>query len=127
MTQSLRIAIADDEIDIRQYFRRLLPRLGHQVVGEAATGRELVELCRTENPELVITDIMMPEMDGIQAVFEISQNQCIPVIILSSHDPPESHGQIGLVQFLVKPIQMSDLQSAITSINWSARNPTVRI
>ena len=46
MTQPLRIAVADDEPDVRDYFRRILPRLGHQVVAVARTGRELVEQCR---------------------------------------------------------------------------------
>ena len=46
MSRALRIAVADDEPDVRDYFRRLLPRLGHQVVAVAQTGRELVEQCR---------------------------------------------------------------------------------
>ena len=57
MTLPLRIAIADDEEEIRHYFRRLLQRLGHRVVGEAANGTELVELCRSEQPDLVITQV----------------------------------------------------------------------
>jgi two-component system, response regulator PdtaR len=67
MSQALRIAIADDEPDMRDYFQQVLPRLGHTVVAVAQNGRELVELCRTKNPDLVITDIKMPEMDGIDA------------------------------------------------------------
>ena len=113
MIQSLRIAIADDEADIRQYFRRLLPRLGHQVVGEAENGRELVDLCRTGNPDLIITDIRMPEMDGIEAVCEISKTQSVPIIIVSSRDPPVDKGQAAIVAFLVKPISIADLQAAI--------------
>jgi CheY-like chemotaxis protein len=116
----MRIAIADDEADIRQYFRRLLPRLGHDVVGEAANGRELVELCRREHPDLVITDIMMPEMDGIEAASEIAKSENIPIIIVSSHDPPEDKGHATIVAFLVKPISIHDLQAAISKAQHAA-------
>lgn len=109
----MRIAIADDEAEIRQYFRRLLPRLGHEVVGEAENGRELVELCRTERPDLVITDIRMPEMDGIEAASEIGDSQNIPIIIVSAHDPPEEDGHAAIVDYLVKPISIPGLQAAI--------------
>jgi YesN/AraC family two-component response regulator len=109
----LRIVVADDEEDIRQYFRRLLPRLGYEVVGEAKTGVELAELCRAENPDLVITDIMMPDMDGIAAVAEIAQSQSIPFIIVSSHDGPTDRMNGQIVDHLVKPITKEMLQAAI--------------
>ena len=67
MNESLRIAVADDEADMRDWFERILPTLGHQVVSVAENGRELVEHCRTLNPDLAITDVKMPEMDGIDA------------------------------------------------------------
>ncbi|MEX2027765.1 MAG: response regulator, partial [Pirellulaceae bacterium] len=62
MNRSLRIAIADDEIDMRDYLARILPRMGHKVVSAAATGQELIEHCRQFHPDLVITDIRMPEL-----------------------------------------------------------------
>ena len=55
MTRSLKIAVADDELDMRDYFQQILPLLGHQVVAVAQTGRELVDLCATTRPDLVIT------------------------------------------------------------------------
>jgi len=58
MTGPLRIVVADDEPDMRDYFQKGLPRLGHKVVGAAANGRELVELCRAQAPDLVITDFV---------------------------------------------------------------------
>ena len=50
MTRSLKIAVADDELDMRDYFQQILPLLGHQVVGVAKDGRELVELAPRPNP-----------------------------------------------------------------------------
>lgn len=120
MIQPLRIAVADDEPDIRQYFRRLLPRLGYEVVGEAENGMELVELCRTTKPDLVITDVMMPEMTGIEAAAEISKTQSIPIIVLSSHERPavdnnaEKVMRDCVVDYLRKPVSSSELQASIT-------------
>ena len=67
MTRTLRIAIADDEPDMQEYYRTILPALGHVVVAVADTGRELVQKCRDQQPDLVITDVKMPDMDGIEA------------------------------------------------------------
>ncbi len=122
MSETLRIAIADDEPDIRQYFRRLLPRLGYELVGAAQNGHELVQLCLDTSPDLVITDVMMPEMDGIEAATEINKSHNIPVIILSSRERPESSEQLGriknagIVDYLQKPVSVADLQASITRI-----------
>lgn len=113
MTKPLRILIADDESDIRSYFRRLIPRFGHLVVGEADTGRKLVQLCQSESPDLIITDIGMPEMDGISAANEISKSRSVPIIIVSSHEPKEFQTEATILAYLVKPIVMPDLQAAI--------------
>ncbi len=118
MIPTLRIAIADDEADIRQYFRRLLPRLGYRLVGEAQNGHELVKLCRSEKPDLVITDVMMPEMSGIEAAVEINKTQSVPVIILSSQERPSRKDEgktetTGIVDYLQKPVSLSDLKTAI--------------
>src|SRR5436190_22763267 len=85
MNSSLRIAVADDEPDMQKYFQKCLPRLGHQVVAVAASGRELVEKCRTTQPDLVITDIKMPEMDGIEAAIALYQERPVPIILVSAH------------------------------------------
>ena len=116
MTEALKIAIADDEPDVRDYYQRVLPRLGHQLVAAARTGRELVERCRAERPDLIITDIKMPDMDGIEAATQIYQDRPVPVILVSAyHDPDlirraEADHVMG---YLVKPIKQSDLEPAI--------------
>jgi len=65
MTTSLRIVIADDEPRTRDYLWQSLERLGHHVAAAARTGRELIEQCHTHQPDLIISDIKMPDMDGI--------------------------------------------------------------
>jgi response regulator NasT len=116
MRPSLRIAVADDELDMREYFQKLLPRLGHQVVGAAKDGKALIELCRQTRPDLVITDIKMPDMDGIDAAVQIYNEQPVPVILVSAfHDPAliaraEADHILG---YLVKPVKPVDLELII--------------
>ncbi len=116
MTRSLKIAVADDERDMRDYFQQMLPLLGHQVVGTARTGKELVELCAQSHPELVITDIKMPDMDGIDASVQICRNGPLPVILVSAYHDPEFIRRAEadhILAYLVKPIKQADLEPAI--------------
>ncbi|MBI3464928.1 MAG: response regulator [Planctomycetes bacterium] len=117
MSQSLRIIVADDEPDMRDFFERMLPRLGHQVVALAETGRELVEHCRALQPDLVITDIKMPEMDGIEASQLICSERPIPVILVSAYHDPELVQRAEanhVMAYLVKPIGKTDLGPTIS-------------
>jgi len=116
MNQNLRIAIADDEPDMRDYFQNVLPRLGHTVVSVAQNGRELVEQCRTLHPDLVITDIKMPDVDGIDAAVQIYRENPIPVILVSAyHDAAliERAEMDHVMGYLVKPIKQNDLAPVI--------------
>jgi response regulator NasT len=117
MSRSLKIVVADDELDMRDYFQQIVPLLGHQVVGVAQTGRELVELCTTTRPDLVITDIKMPDMDGIDAATEIYRKAAIPVILVSAYNDPEFLRRAEadhIMAYLVKPIKQADLEPAIS-------------
>tara|TARA_R110002049_G_scaffold4601_5_gene32611 strand:+ start:847113 stop:847475 length:363 start_codon:yes stop_codon:yes gene_type:complete len=113
MKRRLRVLIADDEQDIRQGFNRLLGKLGCDVIGEAADGKRLVELCLSEKPDLVITDIRMPEMTGIEAATEIVKTQSVPFIFVSSHERPRDDHSGLVADFLMKPVCMPDLEAAI--------------
>ena len=116
MSQPLRIAVADDEPDMRDYFQKSLTRLGHQVVAVAADGRELVEKCRAAAPDLVITDIKMPDLDGIDAAAQLYRERPVPVILVSAyHDPSliERAEVDHILAYLVKPIKQADLAPAI--------------
>ncbi|HMF18889.1 MAG TPA: response regulator [Gemmataceae bacterium] len=114
--QSLRIAVADDEPDMRDYFQKILPRLGHQVVASAQNGHTLVEQCRLCHPDLVITDIKMPDMDGIDAACHIYGDSPIPVILVSAYHDADLIARAGadhIMAYLVKPIKQADLQPVI--------------
>lgn len=116
MNASLRIAIADDEPDMREYFQKMLTRLGHQVVLLARDGRELVERCHALLPDLVITDIKMPDMDGIEAASAIYRDHHIPVIVVSAYHDSELIQRAEsdhILGYLVKPIKQADLEPTI--------------
>src|SRR5215203_7076285 len=101
---------------MRYSLERQLQALGHQVACVARSGEELLESCERHKPELVVTDIVMPGMDGIQAAEQIWLRFNVPVILLSGyHDPDlvkraEADPVFG---FLVKPVDEADLETAI--------------
>ena len=116
MSRALKIVVADDELDMRDYFQQILPLLGHEVHGVARTGRELVDLCVATHPDLVITDIKMPDMDGIDAASQIYRQGPIPVILVSAYHDPEFIRRAEsdhIMAYLVKPIKQADLEPAI--------------
>ncbi len=116
MNSSLRIIVADDERDTRDFFQKFLSLQGHQVLASAQTGRHLVEQCRLLHPDLVITDIKMPDMDGIDAAGEIYKDAPIPVILVSTYHNRELIERAAdnhVLAYLVKPIKETDLGPAI--------------
>jgi two-component system, response regulator PdtaR len=116
MTQALRVVVADDEPEMVKYLRGMLPRLGHQVVGNASSGLQLLEICPELKPDLLITDIKMPDMDGIEAVRQLCQTHPLPVILVSAYHDSEliQRAMSGHVMaYLVKPIKQADLETTI--------------
>lgn len=116
MSPSLRIAIAEDETLALQDLRETVSELGHEVVAAVANGKELVEQCRELQPDLIITDIEMPDMDGLDAVKAVAKEQPTPVIIVSAyHDTAlvERAEEEHVLAYLVKPLQDGSLAVSI--------------
>jgi response regulator NasT len=112
----LRIAVADDEPDMRDFLQKLLTHLGHEVVAVAADGEDLVRRCRDTRPNLIITDLAMPRLDGLSAVRQITKERPIPVIVVSAYHDDELIRralQEQVLAYLVKPIKAVDLPPAI--------------
>ncbi len=117
MTRPLRVAIADDESEMREYLGELLPRLGHEVVAMADSGRQLLERTRTIDIDLLITDIKMPGMDGIDLAAEVNRSRRVPVILVSAHHDDALLARVSpdfIMAYLIKPISEPDLKTAIT-------------
>jgi two-component system, response regulator PdtaR len=120
MTRSLRVALADDESELRGYCQKLLSRLGHQVVVVAENGRDLLEQCRLQHPDVVLTDLRMPEMGGIPAARVLQQEQPTPIILMSAHfdaDALACAEADHVLGCLVKPINPSELEAALERVS----------
>lgn len=116
MNGKLRIAIADDEADMRHFLCRILTFEGHRVVVVAESGQQLIRECHLEKPDLVITDVKMPDVDGLQAIHEICAEKAVPAIIVSAKSGDEILARASnelVFAFLIKPIKMDDLRPAV--------------
>lgn len=111
-----RVIIADDESLIRMDLREMVTNLGYLVVGDVGDGRSAVNLARESRPDIVIMDIKMPDMDGIQAAQILTEKRISPVLLLSAYSQKElvqRAQKVGVVGYMVKPFRESDLTPAI--------------
>lgn len=111
-----RIIIADDESLIRMDLREMLTNLGYLVVGEAGDGQSAINLSWELRPDIVIMDIKMPDVDGIEAARVLTEERLAPVLLLSAYSQQElvhRAKEAGVVSYLVKPFRESDLTPAI--------------
>ncbi len=111
-----RVVIADDESIVRTDLKEMLTGLGYLVVGDAGDGRSAVNLARELKPNVVLMDIKMPDMDGIEAAKILTEEHIAPVILLTAYGQSELVERAkaaGVVGYLVKPFRESDLSPAI--------------
>ena len=111
-----RVLVAEDEALIRLDLIEMLSEEGYLVVGEAADGQQAVEQADALRPDLVIMDVKMPKMDGIDAASIIVERRIAPVVILtafSQRDLVERARDAGAMAYLVKPFGRRDLVPAI--------------
>ncbi len=111
-----RVIIADDESVIRADLREMLTSLGYLVVGEVGDGQSAVNLARELKPDVVIMDIKMPNMDGIEAARILTQEQIAPVLLLTAYsqrDLVDRAKEAGVVGYLVKPFREQEIAPAI--------------
>jgi NarL family two-component system response regulator LiaR len=122
MTDLIRVLIADDHYVVRQGLAALLaPRNGTEVVGEAANGREAVEMARTLQPDVILMDMIMPGMNGPEAIALIKQeNPKARILVLTSFGESKQISaaiQAGALGYLLKDSSPDDLMHAIRSVH----------
>jgi AmiR/NasT family two-component response regulator len=112
----MKILIAEDETIIRLDLKGLLERAGYDVVGEARDGEEAVALAREARPDLVVMDVKMPRLDGIEAARRILDERPLPIVLLTAFGQSElvaRAGDAGVFSYLVKPFREQDVVPAI--------------
>ncbi len=113
---TLSVALADDEPEILGFLERVVSHCGYRIVASAENGRELLEKCRAARPDLIITDVRMPEMTGLEAVAAFEAELPTPVILLSAQHAPEAHEAPHpeyVLSHLLKPFKRADIEAAL--------------
>jgi len=110
------VLIAEDETIIRIDLRGQLEEAGYVVCGEARDGKEAVELARATEPDIVLLDVKMPDLDGIEAARRILQARSVPILLLTAYTDEklvQRAAAAGVFAYLVKPYHPNELAPAI--------------
>ena len=113
-----RILVVDDEFRIRQIIRKYAEFEGY-TVEEAVDGMHAIEICRKEQFDLIIMDVMMPELDGFSACREIRKFSQTPIIMLSARgeEYDKIHGfELGSDDYVVKPFSPKELMMRVSAV-----------
>ncbi|HEX5180838.1 MAG TPA: response regulator [Gemmatimonadaceae bacterium] len=116
MPSPLRILIAEDESVTALGLEQDLRSLGHSVIGIAADGVTAVSMARTLSPDLVLLDVRMPHLSGLEAAERIHIDRPVPIIIVTAYSDAETLGQAAMLpvfHYLVKPVTAAQLSAAI--------------
>jgi len=116
MQNNLNILIAEDEYIVMIGLKSALIDLGYNVVGVANSGEVLVKLAFEKRPDLMIVDINMPKMDGIEAIEQINKRLVIPAIVITGYSKEEfvkRANKAGVLHYLIKPVDEKELKPAI--------------
>jgi AmiR/NasT family two-component response regulator len=111
-----RVLVAEDDLFVSEAIRGQLEKSGYTVVGSAARGCEAVEMASSLRPDVVVMDIKMPDISGIEATSRIQERCPTPVVVLTAHETPElvrEAGEAGAGAYLVKPPDAAALERAI--------------
>ena len=118
----LKVMLVDDEDNVRNLLRTCIDwkELGFEVAGEASSGSEALDMLEDTSPDVIITDIRMPYMDGLEFAGIVAQRYPhIKVVFLSAYDEFEYAQEgikIGISDFLLKPIKRADLKDAMLTL-----------
>ena len=108
----MRVLIVDDESLIRMDLRDIIESSGHEVVAEGTNGVEAIKLCKEYKPDIVLMDVKMPELDGIEAARQIGFHHEAPVVLLTSYsqqDLIDKARDSGVYGYLIKPVREEQL------------------
>jgi len=110
------LAVEDDFLVSRE-IARAVEAAGFNIIGTASNGKEAVEMARSLKPDVIIMDIKMPGLDGIQAAGQIQESTPTPIVVLTayeSHHLLERASQSGVGAYLIKPPKPAEIERAVT-------------
>ena len=113
-----RILVVDDELRVRDLIKKYAKFEGYEI-SEASNGLQALELCRDQNFDIVIMDVMMPELDVFSACKEIRKFSNVPIIILSARgeEYDKIHGfEFGIDDYVVKPFSPRELMMRVAAV-----------
>jgi two-component system sensor histidine kinase/response regulator len=117
MNTPTRVLIVEDDILAADVIRHEVKKVDMVVVGEAHDGLEAVRLARALHPDVVLMDIRMPQMDGVEAAAHIQAECPTPVVLLTAYDDPAvvtAASQVGVGAYLLKPPEAREIERAVT-------------
>jgi AmiR/NasT family two-component response regulator len=121
-----RLVVAEDQALIRLDLERLLDEAGFDVCGSARDGQEAVELALELRPDIVVLDVKMPRLDGVEAARTILAERFVPIVMLTAYGYGELISRavdVGVVGFVVKPFKESTLIEALHQALGQAPDP----
>ncbi|MFW6173047.1 MAG: ANTAR domain-containing response regulator [Elusimicrobiota bacterium] len=116
MSNPLKILIAEDEHIELLGLEEMLTELGYDVIGKVMNGESLVKEAISKKPDLLVVDINLPKMSGIDAIKKINVKIFIPSIIITGYNSEETikkANEVGVFNYLVKPVDLKELKPAI--------------
>jgi DNA-binding NarL/FixJ family response regulator len=123
-SQRVRVVVAEDEFLVSLTIRAQLESMGYEVVGISQTGGEAILMTKELHPDVVIMDIGMPEMDGIEATRRIMAEAPTPVVVLTAYGDRDRIGAAlaaGACGYVVKPAVAEQIRNAIEQVTVSPR------
>ena len=114
----MRVLVCEDETIIRLDLCQLLESAGLTVVGEARDGTEAVRLAEALTPDIILMDVRMPELDGVEAARRILAERQVPIVMVTAfaeRDIVQQASEAGAFGYLVKPFRQDDILAAITT------------
>jgi response regulator NasT len=117
----LKIVVVEDDTTVRMFLKESLEKMGHEVIGEAATGTEMVRMVLTQSPDVVVFDIHLPHLDGLKALAQIYQEKIVAAVAITAdrdQDLVRRAIEEHVLAYLLKPVEAYQLGPAL-QIAWA--------